>query len=1847
MTSRRPMTRSYSGNGRSGGSYNEEEVSSSNGRLESCNYLSNVRPENRSTLFGVMAQLTEDTQPVFETTLKSKAVSENCNVKLTCVVTGNPAPELTWYRDDMELDRYCSLPKYEIGRNGKIHTLQIYNCTVDDAAIYQASARNSKGIVSCSGVLEVGTMSEFKIHQRFFGKLKEKAENKKRELEESRRRGNENLQKEPQEQKPLQNSPIAPQRKRRTPSAQSSPPDGEENTVSQGAAAVEPNGASAEVSEPAPVTTTENGSKTPNNDFDIVEIVTTKPPTTEIFAKKKMKISNGIDSGVVSSNSSHTGPGISENAYDGGISLAQFLSETLNSQTAEEKKTPARVEETVAVDAMDSTTTDPKTNAEKQKEREEKGRERAERGRAERERMLGEEQEREKMSIEREKQREAEQLQRTTGHNNTASEVRMEAKTHVHKEGDPQDYHHIQETLSNVLHSVKYFFFGKSKKDYASSDHNVKGQERDRGHPVAPTQPYSSPPHPQEPDGHPEVYKTATEETVPMAVVAPKTNVPHKQLASFERLNPAEHKHGFTVSHSEELPPAPRRAPESVPDSLEHVEQKEVRPEVMISNSTETVPTSGLPALSEATVDHTQADPVPHVVVSAPHEPNIQVFSSRTDQVTRRDAKTEDLHKQGPSDTPWSPDPSSGAGSHMSNRTSVGESGNAPNNNVSPTVNLGLMTVTTESEKEKVMHVDEKGIGSVYETQEKCSCAFEEKGEKGDVKVENQPCPTLNVSVLEENREKIHNKEIHFKSLLPESSENDGQNTPEECPPVAGGDQYLNIKENSTLALEESLESALKVEYTPALEKSFVDSSFGNLKIQEQVAPIVQKTSEQKDVNLARNEVPTRTIERHVETEENVTEVKVEVLGESKIHSETQPVKGSVIVSPEPPVSASVTSPEANSTHLGGYFGNVPEIRMVDSALRIPEIKIVVPEQQIKEEQIIIPNIDIMEAEVKEPTQPLIPITPNEPTSETDIFQKEDANDVSGIMIAENSSAFTPVVIDVTPTQESMWNDEIIRPTEKLQEVPQPVEEAKTPTAEQSTTITNEWLTKTLIPTINVSYTDDSKLRKIDHEHAHVKPPVLDRGKPKEAPSVPLRVVPPISESNELPKNENKESESLADMLRGVKSDFENVTSYESDKPHSDPQKQTTETKEQSMIDNIPSVSYKALMPTAVTTMQKAVDISFTETEKVKPLKESRIESYIIGDEPRERNPIERLAVKPPTPPRSPSSLRRLTSRTPPAITVDDPPNSEKAVSEQSGGDTPTSSLSCESSPRLKRRDSLTLIRSATPEELASGARRKIFIPREGEGVGVVVALGVGGSPLDTQVKKEAPYMSPSQARRAAFLQAPAGSQTPPLERRSPLLSRRKATLEVPKVVEEISTEEPESPKTEVKPPEKEKQNPFKAPQVIRKIRGEPFPDASGHLKLWCQFFNVLSDSTIKWYRDEEEIVEVKRSGGDESQVALAIIQTSSRDCGVYGCSIKNEFGTDSTDFLLSVDLLSEYFLREDLEVGEEMEMTPMLFTKGLADPGYWGEKFFGRIMTQEAHLGEGCAHKACRAKVIYGLDPVFESGTTCIIKLQSPIAYGTKQESNLAERNMEITKQECKIQNTVREYCKIFAAEARVIENFGFSLEVSPLYLVYRPANSVPYATVEADLKGIFLKYCMMDAKGRLITRATSEVEMKCCSFQHWIHQWTNGNLLVTGLEGVGPKITKIRIVTKSKGYQGLTDDGYPKVFEQFLTQHQCNYYCGLLSLRTLKPMDTLQQPPKIKGSRSPLLGRKLGSSSPQHNRKLGSSSPQLQRKGLNSPLTTRKATSSPKVPRKTRETEDNQSTAKPKAEESLKVVV
>ncbi|KAI3370708.1 hypothetical protein L3Q82_007268 [Scortum barcoo] len=1437
----------------------------------------------RSTLCSVMAQLTEDIQPSFDTTLKSKAVSENCNVKFSCVVSGYPAPELKWYKDDLEMDR----------------------CTLDDAAIYQVSASNSKGIVSCSGVLEVGTMSEFKIHQRFFAKLKQKAEKKKSELEmQNKKEDKENIQKEEP-----QSSPERPQRKRPVPPPKEKPVVKEPEAVEQLGAAMQPNGVSSEVKETALVT---------SKDSELEKEVS---PSEEATTKKKIKISNGVDAVVnTSSSRGHMMENGGENCYDGGISLAQFLAEALQSQAAEEKQNSSRGEKPKE---MDTNTVSASKEKEREQERMQKEREEQEKAReAEYERETRRE---EKLAIETAKERERLlEMSHTAPYTKHDSEVKHHGKAHK-----DHDHHHIQASISSMLHTVKDFFFGKSKKDSHDQVEN-KGRELDHSLPLKqpPPQPETPPSFRLQPE-HDQAHKPLTEDVVPMETEQPKESSEivdgEQQSVSLEMY---EHKHEDGIPHTD-LPPTHTLPPESKEESTgqsvkeadEAIEAMEVSVGLESSGPCEEMSLSGIQVLTEAVEIETQPE-----------------------QQTARDESSprEDKFVLPPTQVPCE-------------------------ENYFPTSTLS-------------------GVEESWTPPSSVITLF------GSPILGEQPTTTLQDEQM--SVDKIGGK-------------------------GAQGVESDHLREETECA---SLIQEVNVGFPPTAAPESVEK--GDLKI-------------------------------HQECTSSIVEESTEAHGLSAIQSPPSDFRSS---------------------------------------------------QETKE----IAQLD----------------------DKTEMFKQEQ----SGVKSSEPLTH---------------------------------IDHAS-------------------IPVINISCTDDKE------DDIYVNTHVSDMLHHFETPLVPSFVVPPIS-----------------------------VTCHESGSGLRLP----TQTLIPKVGDNAPLFT------------KTSEDNKVPEILKTKPLKEATVENSVSVEElQRNRSSVERLYSKPPTHPSlSPASLRKFMSKAAPdsdneavtavpVITVGDR-QSDKADEDLSGGSTPTSSLSRESSPRLKRRDSLSLIRSATPEELACGARRKIFIPKPKEdGEGAVVGA------LDAQGKKETPYMSPSQARRAALLQASTGQNTPPMERRSPLLSRRKVTLEVPKVVEETPTEEPVSMKREEKPAEK-KLDPLKAPQVIRKIRGEPFPDASGHLKLWCQFFNVLSDSTIKWYRDEEEILEVKRSGGDESQVALAIVQASSHDCGVYGCSITNEYGTDTTDFLLSVDILSEILLRDDLEVGEEIEMTPLLFSKGLADCGSWGEKYFGRIMTEMAHLGDGCTHKASRVKVIYGLDPIFESGSACIIKVRNPIAYGTKQESNLAERNLEITKQECKIQNLIREYCKIFAAEARVIENFGSSLEVIPQYLMYRPANSVPYATVEADLKGVYLKYCLMDPKGRLITRTTSEVEQKCSTFQHWIHQWTHGNLLVTQLEGVETKITNIRVVTKSKGYQGLTEVGSPEVFEQFSTHHHCNYFCGLLGLHPLK-MDSLQQPGKMKGSRSPLL-----------NRKLGSSSPQQQRKGQ-SPQMSRKANSSPKVTRKVQETEDIKSGTKRKPAEMADVL-
>ncbi|KAF5904978.1 myomesin-2, partial [Clarias magur] len=84
--------------------------------------------------------------PKFLVRLRSHTVFENTPVKLFCKVEGYPAPKVTWYKDDVQID--ISSGKYFVESNAGLHCLNIIKCGIDDTAQYTAVAANSHGQAS-------------------------------------------------------------------------------------------------------------------------------------------------------------------------------------------------------------------------------------------------------------------------------------------------------------------------------------------------------------------------------------------------------------------------------------------------------------------------------------------------------------------------------------------------------------------------------------------------------------------------------------------------------------------------------------------------------------------------------------------------------------------------------------------------------------------------------------------------------------------------------------------------------------------------------------------------------------------------------------------------------------------------------------------------------------------------------------------------------------------------------------------------------------------------------------------------------------------------------------------------------------------------------------------------------------------------------------------------------------------------------------------------------------------------------------------------------------------------------------------------------------------------------------------------------------------------------------------------------------------------------------------------------------------------------------------------------------------------------------------------------------------
>ncbi|KTG35567.1 hypothetical protein cypCar_00001772 [Cyprinus carpio] len=320
------------------------------------------------------------------------------------------------------------------------------------------------------------------------------------------------------------------------------------------------------------------------------------------------------------------------------------------------------------------------------------------------------------------------------------------------------------------------------------------------------------------------------------------------------------------------------------------------------------------------------------------------------------------------------------------------------------------------------------------------------------------------------------------------------------------------------------------------------------------------------------------------------------------------------------------------------------------------------------------------------------------------------------------------------------------------------------------------------------------------------------------------------------------------------------------------------------------------------------------------------------------------------------------------------------------------------------------------------------------------------------------------------------------------------------------------------------------------KIQADPVPDDPQNILLWCQFRPVPPDATIKWTKEGTVLSEINKVEKDDSRFTLTILKACSKDLGLYKCSLNAaNISVSTSEYHLTSEVLMELVIPSHDQPAEprvvdgdeeNIQCSPLLFKEDFLSDQYFGENQPASIVTEKVHFGEGMHRKAFRTTLREGNLPSFNPGHPCVLKVHNAIGYGTKNNEELVQKNYSLAVEECHVQNTAREYIKAYNSVAKSAESFGELPEIIPIYLVHRPSNNIPYATLEEELLGDFVKYSVKDGKEINLMRRDSEAGQKCCAFQHWVYTQTEGNLLVTDMQGVGMKLTDVGIATCKKGY-------------------------------------------------------------------------------------------------------------------------
>ena len=93
-----------------------------------------------------------DAAPSFTVPLKMHSSPEAYECYMTCAVTGNPKPSITWYRNNISLNTNTN---YHITNTCGVCSMVILRVGSKDNGEYTIAAQNSLGRVECSTKLTV------------------------------------------------------------------------------------------------------------------------------------------------------------------------------------------------------------------------------------------------------------------------------------------------------------------------------------------------------------------------------------------------------------------------------------------------------------------------------------------------------------------------------------------------------------------------------------------------------------------------------------------------------------------------------------------------------------------------------------------------------------------------------------------------------------------------------------------------------------------------------------------------------------------------------------------------------------------------------------------------------------------------------------------------------------------------------------------------------------------------------------------------------------------------------------------------------------------------------------------------------------------------------------------------------------------------------------------------------------------------------------------------------------------------------------------------------------------------------------------------------------------------------------------------------------------------------------------------------------------------------------------------------------------------------------------------------------------------------------------------------------